>query len=80
MEEVLLVIKKPAGDGMTKVVVIHDMAFAQDMGDRFVMMDEGKIVEADKPAGIFTNPRHERTQAFLLKRRARNALIPEQSL
>jgi ABC-type polar amino acid transport system ATPase subunit len=63
--EVLRVMKQLARDGMTKVVVTHEMAFAREVGDRIIMMDEGRIVEIGPPEQIFTNPKHDRTRAFL---------------
>ena len=65
--EVLDVMKELARDGMTMVVVTHEMGFAREVGDRVVMMDEGSIVEEGKPGELFTNPKHERTQVFLSK-------------
>jgi ABC-type polar amino acid transport system ATPase subunit len=63
--EVLLVMKQLAHDGMTKVIVTHEMAFAREVADRVVFMDEGCIVEAGPPAEIFNAPRSERLRAFL---------------
>src|SRR6185369_6012138 len=65
--EVLDVMKGLAKDGMTMIVVTHEMGFAREVGDRVVMMDEGAIVEEGKPAELFSNPGHERTKAFLSK-------------
>jgi polar amino acid transport system ATP-binding protein len=65
--EVLDVMKELARDGMTMIVVTHEMGFAREVGDRVVMMDEGAIVEEGKPAELFSNPGHERTKAFLSK-------------
>ena len=65
--EVLDVMKELARDGMTMIVVTHEMGFAREVGDRVVMMDEGAIVEEGKPAELFSNPGHERTRAFLSK-------------
>jgi polar amino acid transport system ATP-binding protein len=59
--------KELARDGMTMIVVTHEMGFAREVGDRVVMMDEGAIVEEGKPAELFSNPGHERTKAFLSK-------------
>ncbi len=56
-----------AQEGMTMVVVTHEMGFAREMGDRVVFMDEGDIVENDVPEVIFDNPKEERTKAFLDK-------------
>ncbi len=63
--EVLDVMKQLAREGMTMVVVTHEMGFAREVADRVLFMDEGKIVEEGTPAQIFSNPRHERTQLFL---------------
>lgn len=65
--EVLDVMKQLAREGMTMVVVTHEMGFAREVGDRVIFMAEGKIVEEDTPENIFTNPKEERTQAFLSK-------------
>ncbi|MGH2345725.1 MAG: amino acid ABC transporter ATP-binding protein, partial [Chloroflexota bacterium] len=63
--DVLEVMKGLALDGMTMVVVTHEMGFARDVGDHVVFMDQGVIVEAGAPAQIFGDPQHERTRAFL---------------
>jgi polar amino acid transport system ATP-binding protein len=63
--EVLDVIKSLAADGMTMVVVTHEMSFARDVADRVMMMDDGIRVEIDAPEKIFTNPSHARTAEFL---------------
>lgn len=65
--EVLAVIKDLARDGMTMVVVTHEMAFAREVADRVIFMDEGRIVEEATPQEIFTNPRNQRTREFLSK-------------
>ncbi|MBT2662125.1 amino acid ABC transporter ATP-binding protein [Bacillus sp. ISL-45] len=65
--EVLEVIKQLAREGMTMVVVTHEMGFAREVGDRVIFMDGGLIVEENKPNEIFENPQHERTKAFLSK-------------
>ena len=65
--EVLDVMKELAKEGMTMVVVTHEMGFAKEVGDRVVFMDEGKIVEQGSPQEIFTNPNHPRLQDFLAK-------------
>jgi polar amino acid transport system ATP-binding protein len=56
-----------AADGMTMVVVTHEMGFAREVGDSLVFMDGGAIVEAGKPRDILSNPQQERTRAFLSK-------------
>ena len=63
--DVLEVMKKLAKDGMTMLVVTHEMGFARDVADRVIFMDEGYIVEEGTPDEIFTNPKNERTKAFL---------------
>ena len=65
--EVLDVMRSLAGDGMTMVVVTHEMKFAQDVGDTVVFMDGGVVVESGDPKVVLTKPQHERTQAFLGK-------------
>lgn len=65
--EVLEVMKELANDGMTMVVVTHEMGFAREVGDRVIFMADGKIVEEDTPDAIFTNPKEERTKSFLSK-------------
>ena len=65
--EVLAVMRQLALDGMTMVVVTHEMGFAREVADRVVFMDGGVIVEQGRPAEIFANPREERTQTFLRK-------------
>ena len=65
--EVLEVIKSLANEGMTMVVVTHEMGFAREVSDRVLFMDEGMIVEENTPEEIFTNPRNPRTKEFLSK-------------
>ncbi|MDZ4994090.1 ATP-binding cassette domain-containing protein [Clostridium perfringens] len=65
--EVLNVMKSLAKDGMTMVVVTHEMGFAKEVGDRILFMDEGKIIEEGTPEEIFENPKNPRTQDFLSK-------------
>ncbi|SEN48248.1 amino acid ABC transporter ATP-binding protein [Lihuaxuella thermophila] len=65
--EVLAVMKELAQEGMTMVVVTHEMGFAQEVADVVVFMDEGRIIEAGKPGQIFHSPKEERTKAFLSK-------------
>lgn len=65
--EVLDVMKKLAEEGMTMVVVTHEMGFAREVGDRVILMDDGRICEENIPEEIFTNPHNERTKAFLGK-------------
>ncbi len=63
--DVLLVMKKLAADGMTMIVVTHEMGFAREVADRIIYMDEGKIVEEGTPEDIYNNPQNERTKEFL---------------
>ncbi|MGS0688446.1 amino acid ABC transporter ATP-binding protein [Nakamurella sp. GG22] len=63
--EVLAVMKGLAADGMTMMVVTHEMSFARDVADRVVFMDGGYIVEEGPPEEVIGNPQHERTQSFL---------------
>ena len=65
--EVLEVMKELAAEGMTMVVVTHEMGFAREVGSRILFMDEGKIVEQGTPAQVFDNPQHPRLQEFLSK-------------
>ncbi len=65
--EVLDVMKKLAQQGMTMVVVTHEMGFAREVGDRVLFVDEGKIIEEGTPREIFENPKQERTKLFLSK-------------
>ena len=63
--EVLDVMKTLAKEGMTMVVVTHEMGFAREVADRVIFMDEGAIVEVGPPEHFFVNPTHERTKLFL---------------
>ena len=63
--EVLTVMRALAAEGMTMIVVTHEMGFARDVGDRIVFMDQGVDVEEGLPSELLTNPHHERTRAFL---------------
>ena len=65
--EVLDVMKQLAMEGMTMVVVTHEMGFAREVADRVIFMDEGKIIEEGTPDDIFNNPQQPRTQDFLRK-------------
>jgi len=64
---VLDVMRGLAKDGMTMVVVTHEMGFAREVGDSLVFMDGGVIVETGTPRDVLANPKHERTKAFLSK-------------
>ena len=63
--EVLIVMRDLARDGMTMLVVTHEMQFAREVGDRVVFMDDGRIVEQGKPTDVLDRPREERTRRFL---------------
>jgi polar amino acid transport system ATP-binding protein len=63
--DVLAVMKSLAAEGMTMMVVTHEMGFAREVGDKLVFMDGGVIVEEGVPTEVLGNPQHERTQAFL---------------
>lgn len=65
--EVLEVMKQLAKEGMTMVVVTHEMGFAKEVGDRVLFMDGGLIVEENSPSELFDHPQEERTKAFLSK-------------
>ena len=63
--EVLRVMRQLAREGMTMMVVTHEMGFARDVADRVIFMDEGLIVEEGPPGLMFTDPKEARTRAFL---------------
>jgi polar amino acid transport system ATP-binding protein len=63
--EVLGVMRDLAKDGMTMIVVTHEMGFAREVADTVVFMDQGVVVEAGSPAAVLDNPQHERTKAFI---------------
>ncbi len=65
--EVLSVMKELAETGMTMVVVTHEMGFAREVGNRILVMDNGKIIEQGDPKQVFSNPQNERTKEFLSK-------------
>ncbi|HXO52676.1 MAG TPA: amino acid ABC transporter ATP-binding protein [Mycobacterium sp.] len=65
--EVLEVMKKLAAEGMTMVVVTHEMGFAREVANQLVFMDGGVVVESGPPREVLANPQHERTKAFLSK-------------
>jgi polar amino acid transport system ATP-binding protein len=65
--EVLAVMKKLATEGMTMVVVTHEMGFAREVANQLVFMDGGVVVESGPPREVLSNPKHERTKAFLSK-------------
>ena len=65
--EVLDVMRKLAEEGMTMVIVTHEMGFAREVGDRLLFVDEGKILEQGDPKEVFEHPKEERTKAFLSK-------------
>jgi polar amino acid transport system ATP-binding protein len=65
--DVLGVMKDLASEGMTMMVVTHEMGFAREVGNKLVFMDGGVVVEEGEPSEVLSTPRHERTQAFLSK-------------
>jgi polar amino acid transport system ATP-binding protein len=65
--DVLKAMQQLAGEGMTMIVVTHEMGFAREVADTVVFMDGGVVVESGSPAEVLANPRHERTRAFLSK-------------
>jgi polar amino acid transport system ATP-binding protein len=65
--DVLAVMKKLASEGMTMMVVTHEMGFAREVGDKLVFMDDGVIVEEGDPTAVLADPQHERTRSFLSK-------------
>jgi polar amino acid transport system ATP-binding protein len=65
--EVLAVMRQLAEEGMTMVVVTHEMSFARDVADHLIFMDDGVIVESGPPAEVLSHPRHNRTKAFLAR-------------
>src|SRR4029078_11677084 len=65
--DVLAVMKDLASEGMTMMVVTHEMGFAREVGDKLVFMDGGVIVEEGAPRRVLADPQHKRTQAFLSK-------------
>jgi polar amino acid transport system ATP-binding protein len=67
INEVLDVMKTLAREGMTMIVVTHEMGFAREVAHRVVFMDEGQLIESAPPDKFFTGARHERTKLFLSK-------------
>lgn len=67
VKEVLQVIKELADEGMTMMIVTHEMGFAKEVGSRLLFIDQGKIIEQGLPKNVFENPKEERTKAFLSK-------------
>ena len=67
IKEVLDVMIELAHEGMTMIVVSHEMGFAKEVADKIVMMDEGSIIEENVPEEFFGNPKKERTKTFLSK-------------
>ena len=65
VKEVLDAMMELANDGMTMLVVSHEMGFARQVANRIVFMDEGQIIEANTPEAFFASPQHERTKLFL---------------
>ncbi|MDB5486067.1 MAG: transporter related, partial [Tardiphaga sp.] len=65
VKEVLDTMVDLAEEGMTMMVVTHEMGFAKQVADRVVFMDAGQIIESNTPENFFSNPQHERTKLFL---------------
>jgi ABC-type polar amino acid transport system ATPase subunit len=65
VKEVLDTMVELASDGITMLVVSHEMGFARQVADRVILMDDGQIVEVSPPKDFFGHPRHERTRLFL---------------
>ncbi|MEP6826813.1 MAG: ectoine/hydroxyectoine ABC transporter ATP-binding protein EhuA, partial [Aestuariivirga sp.] len=65
--EVLDVMKELARDGMTMIVVSHEMGFAREVANRVIMMHDGRVIEDAPPEQFFTKPKHERTKSFLTR-------------
>jgi ABC-type polar amino acid transport system ATPase subunit len=65
VKEVLDVMQRLAAEGMTMVIVTHEMGFAREVGSRLLFMDHGRIVEEGEPRAVFAEPQHERTRQFL---------------
>ena len=65
--EVLDVMRSLAKEGMTMVIVTHEMGFAREVGDRLLFVDEGRIIEQGEPKEVFEHPKEERTRSFLSK-------------
>ena len=74
VEEVLGLMKQLAAEHQTMIVVTHEMQFAREVADRVVFMDQGRIIEQAPPAGLFSQPKDERTQQFLRKILAANVV------
>ena len=75
--EVLRVIRQLADDGMTMIIVTHEMSFAREIADRVIMIDGGVIIEEGSPERIFSNPENERTKTFLKSNLDREASMKE---
>ena len=67
MGDVLDVMRDLANEGMTMIVVTHEMGFAREVGDTAVFMDGGVVIEQGDPTQVLTDPKHERTRSFLAK-------------
>jgi polar amino acid transport system ATP-binding protein len=67
IHEVLDVMVRLADEGMTMIVVTHEIGFAKEVADRVIFMDQGLIIESGSPSEVFEHPQHERTQSFLSK-------------
>jgi polar amino acid transport system ATP-binding protein len=63
--DVLDAMRKLAENGMTMIVVTHELGFAREVGSHLVFMDDGMVIEEGRPTEVFANPRHDRTKTFL---------------
>ncbi|SCZ16621.1 polar amino acid transport system ATP-binding protein [Streptomyces sp. 136MFCol5.1] len=77
MGDVLGVMRTLADEGMTMLVVTHEMGFARDVADRVVFMDDGRVVEEGAPEDVLARPEHPRTKAFLSRVLHPDAVQPE---
>ena len=73
--EVLAVMRELANDGMTMIVVTHEMSFAREVADHVVFMDDGVVVEQGEPTSVIDNPQHDRTRSFLRRVRSEHHTI-----
>jgi polar amino acid transport system ATP-binding protein len=71
--EVLNVMKKVANEGMTMIVVTHEMGFAREVADRVIVMSEGQLIEDAAPSELFNNPKDDRTKALIDRYRSGEA-------
>jgi polar amino acid transport system ATP-binding protein len=77
--EVLRVMRQLAAEGMTMIILTHEMGFARDVADRVIVMVDGAIVEEGPPSQIFSAPKHERVRQFLQSILVRNAELGDET-